>query len=90
VNSWVNKLAGFGSEELFVDLIFKGKGRMRVLSEMLMYINGSSRARNYRSDANLVIDFYAIVNENYDINYSRIGFVRCPFAWSFHGTTPYS
>jgi hypothetical protein len=86
----VNKLAGFGSEELFVDLIFEGKGRMRVSSEMLMYINGSSRARNYRSDANLVIDFYAIVNENYDINYSRIGFVRCPFAWSFHGMTPYS
>jgi hypothetical protein len=61
------------SEELFVDLIFNGKSQVRVPSEMLIF--KSTEFPGSGNIAQIIIyfkDFDAIVNENYDINYSRI------------------
>jgi hypothetical protein len=61
------------SEELFVDLIFNGKSRVRVLSEMFIF--KSTEFPGSENIAQMLIyfkDFDAIVNENYNINYPRI------------------
>jgi hypothetical protein len=56
------------SEKLFTDLIFNGKSRVRVLSEMLIF-----KSTEFPGSGNIaqmliyIKDFDAIVNEKYDI-----------------------
>jgi hypothetical protein len=68
---FLNELPG-SSEELFVDLIFNGKSRVRVPSEMLISNQLDFQGQEILLRCYSIKDFDAIVNENYDINYPRI------------------
>jgi hypothetical protein len=82
----VHKLACF-AKELFVDLIFKGKSRLRVLSEMFMTTStgfpGSGNA------AQLLI-FNAMETKSVMSIALELIFVHSPFSRTLHDATPSS
>ena len=86
----MNKLVGFVRGAIRRLGLQREESSESFVWDVDIQINWISRVRKYRSDANLDEDFDAIVNENYDINYSRIDPVHWPSTRSFHYTFPYS
>jgi len=64
----MNKLTGFVRGAILRLDLQREESSESFVWDVDIQINWISRARKYRSDANLVKDFDAIVNENYDIN----------------------